>query len=285
MYSSMKIACLLLAFAVCVCQGQGDDGGNLCRNFTNQNILDILEELRDRMGVPLPRFNIPILEPLAVENISLSNFTFLEGLDIQMYNLSFAGFSRFQTFGLDLNVIGFFLDLQLVIPELEITGFHVSNGTLFGLIPVIGEGTMNLTIHNVTFDVSGQLNHTGIEWYSTQLSLNLTIANITGDGFNNLTDPFFNDVLRLSGPEILELTWPSIAPAVEEVVAEAAATFMNYFSLVELMGMLHGEGMDWSDGSTTTPAPSTTPPISTTTTAIRSLPPLINYIMEKKAAK
>jgi len=200
MYSSMKIACLLLAFAVCVCQGQGDDG-NLCRNFTNQNILDILEELRDRMGVPLPRFNIPILEPLAVENISLSNFTFLEGLDIQMYNLSFAGFSRFQTFGLDLNVIGFFLDLQLVIPELEITGFHVSNGTLFGLIPVIGEGTMNLTIHNVTFDVSGQLNHTGIEWCSTQLSLNLTIANITGDGFNNLTDPFFNDVLRLSGPE------------------------------------------------------------------------------------
>lgn len=51
--------------------------------------------------------------------------------------------------------------------------------------------------------------------------MNFTITGITG-GFENLTDNFFNDLLNLSGPEILELAWPGLQPTVEGVVAEVS---------------------------------------------------------------
>lgn len=47
----------------------------------------------------------------------------------------------------------------------------------------------------------------------------MTIDQIDGPGFENLSDDFFNELLRLSGPEILSLAWPAMAPAVEELVA------------------------------------------------------------------
>jgi len=268
MYSSVKIACacLLLALSVSLCKSEfvprNETDGGPCRNFSNNNILSILEELRDRMHMPLPRFNIPILDPLFAEEISLSNFTFLEGLDISMQNISFIGFRGFEVNGLDLNVIGFFLELQLVIPELEISGWHVSNGSLYGLVPVIGEGTVNLTIANVTFDIAGRLNHTGVEWEVPILNMNMSIDGITG-GFNNLTDNFFNELLNLSGPEILELTWPGLAPTVEGAVAEAATEFLNHFSIEDLMRMVFAGEMDWSDPEEPQPTTVTGVPPST----------------------
>lgn len=264
MYSSVKIACacLILALSVSVCKSEfvprNETDGGPCRNFTNQNILNILEELRDRMHMPLPRFNIPILDPLFADEINLTNFSFLEGLDIRMRNISFIGFRGFEVNGLDLNVLGFFLELNLVIPTLEISGWHISNGSLFGLVPVIGEGPMNLTIHNVTFDINGRLNHTGDEWEVPILNMNMTIDQIEG-GFENLTDTFFNDLLNLSGPEVLELAWPALAPTVEDAVAEAATEFLNHFSIEDLMRMLFAGEMDWSDPEvpTTTSLPTT----------------------------
>lgn len=67
----------------------------------------------------------------------------------------------------------------------------------------------------------GRLNHTNVEWEVPELSMNFTISGITG-GFENLTDNFFNELLNLSGAEILELAWPSLQPTVEEVVAEVS---------------------------------------------------------------
>jgi len=264
MYSSVKIACacLILALSVSVCKSEfaprNETDGGPCRNFTNQNILNILEELRDRMHMPLPRFNIPILDPLFAEEITLDNFSFLEGLNISMRNISFIGFRGFEVNHLDLNVLGFLVELNLVVPELEISGWHVSNGSLYGLVPVIGEGPVNLTIHNITIDIVGRLNHTGDIWEVPEIAMNMTIDGISG-GFENLTDTFFNELLNLSGREILELAWPGLAPTVEEAVAGAASEFLNYFSIEGLMRMLFAGELDWSDPEvpTTTQLPTT----------------------------
>lgn len=51
--------------------------------------------------------------------------------------------------------------------------------------------------------------------------VNFTISGITG-AFENLTDNFFNDLLNLSGPEILELAWPGLEPAVVEIVGDVS---------------------------------------------------------------
>lgn len=260
----------MVVFATCFCKSeafvipQNETEGGPCRNFTIQNILNITEELRDRMHLPLPRFNVPILEPLFAEHISLDSFELLAGVDIQMHNVSFAGFRGFQINDLDFNVLGFGLELQLFIPSLEISGHHISNGSLYGLVPVIGEGPFNLTIGNLTFDIVGRLNHTNVEWEVPELSMNFTISGITG-GFENLTDNFFNELLNLSGAEILELAWPSLQPTVEEVVAEAASEFLNDFTIEELMGFLFGAGFDWSDVDQppTSPGPTPAPTAST----------------------
>jgi len=119
------------------------------------------------------------------------------------------------------------------------------------------------------------------------LSLNFTIDQIEG-GFNNLADPFLNELLQISGPEIIELTWPGMAPTVEAVVADAAGEFMNYFSIEELMGMLHGEGMNWSDlepeTTTTGSPPTSTTGLPISTTSLPSISSIFNTIMKRKAA-
>lgn len=76
----------------------------------------------------------------------------------------------------------------------------------------------SLTVANLTFDIAGRLNHTNVEWEVPELNMNFTITGITG-GFENLTDNFFNELLNLSGPEILELAWPGLQPTVELAVA------------------------------------------------------------------
>ncbi|KAJ6638592.1 hypothetical protein Bhyg_11329 [Pseudolycoriella hygida] len=270
MYSSLKFVCLVVVFATCLCKSdafvvprnESELDGGPCRNFTNQNILDILEELRIRMHLPIPRFNIPPLHPLFIEHITLDNFDLLTGLNISMHNISFVGFRDFQMRDLDFNLLGFNFTLQMLIPQLNISGHHVSNGSLYGLVPVIGEGPVNLQIANLLFDVAGQMNHTNIEWETTDMNINFTITGITG-GFENLTDNFFNELLNLSGPEILELAWPGLQPTVQDSVAWAFTEFFNDFNINELMGFLFGAGMDWSDvDNPTTVAPPPTAPAS-----------------------
>jgi hypothetical protein len=274
MYSSLKIASLILVLAVSACNcacfaPRNETDGGPCRNFTNGNIHNILEELRPRMTAPLPGMNIPTLEPLFVELIALDGFEFLSGLDIQMHNISFIGFQRFQVNDLDLNLIGFGIELQLVIPELEISGHHVSNGSLLGLVPVVGSGPVNLTVSNVTFDIIGRLNHTGTEWEASELDMNFTISQLRG-AFENLTDNFFNELLNLSAPEILELAWPGLKPTVEGVVAEVVGDFLNSFTMVELMAMIMSGEFDWYE-----PLPTTTalPPTSVIPTSIAAASP------------
>lgn len=270
MYSSIKITCLILAFVASVCESQlvvprNETDSGPCRNFTNQNILKELEELRSRMHLPIPRFNVPPLDPMRAEEITLSDLELLAGVEIVMQNVSFTGFSGFVINDLDLSLLHFNLTLELVIPSLNIFGWHRSNGSLFDLIPVNGEGQLNLTIVNLTINAAGPMNHTGTEWDVPELSLNMTIDAILGPGFGNLTDNFFNELLMLSGPEILELAWPGLQPTVEEAVAGAATTFLNGFTVHELMRMVMGGGIDWSDvDNPTTVGPTTVPPTATT---------------------
>jgi len=262
MYSLIKItcACLILAVSVSACKSEfaprNETDGGPCRNFTNQNILNILEELRERMEAPLPRFDIPTLEPLYLGELNLNESEFLAGLDTVISNASVVGISGFVVEHLDLNVIGFFIELGIVVPQMDIVGWHVSNGSLYGLVPVVGEGAVNLTVHNLTLAITGRLNHTGEVWEAVDLSMNLTIDALSG-GFENLTDEFFNELLNLSGREILELMWPGVQPTVEEAVAGAAAEFLNYFSIEDLMRMLFAGELDWYDAESTTAAPTT----------------------------
>jgi hypothetical protein len=266
MNSSLKVACLLAVFASCLCTSEAfaiprnETEGGPCRNFTIQNILDITEELRIRMHLPIPRFNVPALHPLIIEHISLQNFELLAGLDIQLFNVSFLGFRDFEIRDLDFNLLGFDLSLQFYVPLLQISGQHVSNGTLYGLVPVIGSGPVNLNVTDLTFDIAGKLNHTNNEWDVVNTNVNFTITGITG-AFENLSDNFFNDLLNLSGPEILELAWPGLQPTVEDSLSWAAAEFLNDFTFEELMGMLFGAGIDWSDvdDQTTTSVPTALP--------------------------
>lgn len=58
-----------------------------CNAFVAQNIKDILEELRPRMHLPIPRFNFPPLHPLFIEHISLDNFELLAGLEKFIFQL------------------------------------------------------------------------------------------------------------------------------------------------------------------------------------------------------
>lgn len=77
----------------------------------------------------------------------------------------------------------------------------------------------SLTISNVTIDAVGRLNHTGLTWETSSLDMNMTVDQIRG-GFDNLTDSFLNDLLNLSGPELLELAWPGLKPGIEEGVGQ-----------------------------------------------------------------
>lgn len=89
----------------------------------------------------------------------------------------------------------------------------------------------SLTIANLTFDIVGQLNHTNVEWEVPEISVNFTISGISG-GFDNLTDNFFNELLNLSGPEILELAWPGLQPTVEGLIAGVSIFYVanKFFS-------------------------------------------------------
>lgn len=73
----------------------------------------------------------------------------------------------------------------------------------------------------------GRLNHTNVLWEVPEISVNFTITGITG-GFDNLTDTFFNELLNLSGPEILELAWPGLQPTVEGAIAEVSICPNNH---------------------------------------------------------
>ncbi len=93
------------------------------------------------------------------------------------------------------------------------------------------DSNCSLTVSDLVFDIFGRFNHTGSEWEVPTTNMNFTITGISG-GFENLTDNFFNDLLNLSGPEILELAWPGLQPTVEETVGWVSINFSFAFLFI-----------------------------------------------------
>ncbi|KAJ6642544.1 hypothetical protein Bhyg_07496, partial [Pseudolycoriella hygida] len=190
---------------------------NVSRGFINNNLRDLLEELRIRMHMDMSEeMGIPRLDPFLVEELDMGPI--LNDVELVMTNVQGIGLNQFVVNELDFNIFALSFLFNLTTPTLTLTGDHVANGIVAGVIPFIGEGPFNIILHNPTVGITGRLGLTETgSWTMPDLRVNFTISRFEG-GFEGLSSELINDLLNLSAPALLELAWPTVEPIVIEMI-------------------------------------------------------------------
>ncbi|KAG4070987.1 hypothetical protein HA402_001424 [Bradysia odoriphaga] len=219
---------------------------NFSRGFINNNLLDLLEELRIRMHMDMSEeLGIPRLDPFLIAELDLEPI--LNDIELHLSNVRGVGLNRFVVNELDFNIFTLSFLFNLTTPTLTLSGDYVADGVVSGVIPFIGEGPFNIIIHNATIGIVGRLGLTETgSWTIHDLGVNFAISQFEG-GFEGLTSELINDLLRLSAPALLEEAWPTLETIVIEMIYGLLGGAVNSMTTAELISLLSGNGLNWPD--------------------------------------
>jgi len=132
---------VFLLFTALASAGKFGDSLRQC-NVSDRSALDrclfqITEDLRPFMPTGIPENNIPVLDPMTIDSLSLTQGGTVRST---FSNMQVKGLSKFRTISVSADPDRMTLKLKLAIPELRIIGKYVTSGRVL-LLEVNGAGT------------------------------------------------------------------------------------------------------------------------------------------------
>lgn len=216
---------ILLTFVALASAGKFGDSLQQC-NVNDRSTLDrclfgIVESLRPFMPTGVPENNIPILDPMDIDNLSLT-----QGGSVRtsFSSMKVKGLSNFKTLSVTADPQTRVLKLKLAIPELRIVGKYVADGRVV-LLDVKGTGTFWTVLGDIVVDSTSFLDlNNNILQVSSQ-NLDLTAGKIRMQ-LNNLFngDPVLgmsiNSFLNQNSQEVFAELKPEISRQVGRLVVQ-----------------------------------------------------------------
>merc|ERR1712110_371101 len=105
----------------------------------------ILEMLKAAMPTGIPELGIPVLDPFAVPHFDIPHIS-ESGVeaDITLDGLAVKNLASFETRTIHADILD--LQIELFIPLLKAEGIYSLQGSIFGLLPLYGDGDAQLNI-------------------------------------------------------------------------------------------------------------------------------------------
>lgn len=199
-------------------------------NRVEDRLSELLEEFRTFLVKGIPEFNIPILDPLHIDNIQFNIQQESGDFNGSASDVTIRHISKFVLDGVRFSDIGawkFRLDLNVTLPFIRADGLYDVNALIGDTIHVFGDGKFWLNIYDIKLRISAiiKLEYTTLRL--SDLGLNIKIAKLE-NYFANLmhdekTGELYNRVISKMAPEALNILWPELKKPVEKQIL----TFIN----------------------------------------------------------
>merc|ERR1712110_936124 len=161
----------------------------------------ILELLKAGMPTGIPELGIPVLDPFAVPHFDIPHIS-ESGVeaDITLDGLAVKNLASFETRTIHADILDLNLQIELFIPLLKAEGIYSLQGSIFGLLPLYGDGDAQLNITGL--DAGGFLQVTELELGADFQGISLHLDNLLGGGDFGET---INNLLSALAPQLWDL--------------------------------------------------------------------------------
>ncbi|XP_054708722.1 uncharacterized protein LOC129218468 [Uloborus diversus] len=213
---SLLIVCFFLlgTFSVIDCVQHDPD--------LEKYLLEVIDNFRNQMKEGIPEVNIPVLDPLQLEDLNLDVQENLATMNLKIHQLQVLHLSKFNVTNLKPDLENFYLDLNLTLPELMVNGNYSVNGRLVKIFPIYGQGKFELNASKIHVFGMGQLGFAEDSLEMRLLKLNLQWESLSLFMENFLGGGNFSETLQRVitgvGKDVFERYKPIILEKLEQAL-------------------------------------------------------------------
>lgn len=220
--------------------------------LAEQQILDFLEEVRNRMCYPL--FGLPALDPLEIKHVEYNmNNKYIIDFSGSLTNFRLTGISDFNVTDLKITTVPTRRSsLEVIMPLTALKSLYTAKGSVAYIVNLNGDGTAEGHVGDLKISISW-IFKTGFSIGIRSLRIEISI----GDLFLNIEDvieePRINDFLHAlineMGIELLNDLWVEAqGRGIIEFIEDTFNNFAGSYSLGDILrivgGIIAGGGDD-----------------------------------------
>ncbi|XP_034942357.1 uncharacterized protein [Chelonus insularis] len=205
----------------------------------------VLEKFRTRMPYGFPELDIPVLEPLQLQDIYIeTNNPEIGDLNIYVHNVTISGLSTYIINRARLSLIGPTIAVNLTIPTVILDGYYNLTGILGDMFYIHGNGPFSATARDFAIFFETVLGYSrGMYMKSFELDFSIQgvkirLGNFMGDSkFGSI----MNDVFQELTPQAIEIIKPEILPQIQDFIAARANDTIYHLTMRDVLTFLIGE--------------------------------------------
>ncbi|GFT17859.1 uncharacterized protein NPIL_428192 [Nephila pilipes] len=173
---ALALALLLIACEVNALENLSEQGR---RNVEpdpdlEKYLREAIENFREQMKVGIPAINMPVLDPLYLQNLQINVYENLATMDLHIKTITVEGFSAFEFHHIYPDLESFFLQVNLTIPDVTSWGKYDLRGKLLKIFPLKGFGDFQINVTDGEISGIGQLEFVNNSLQMTKLELDFT---------------------------------------------------------------------------------------------------------------
>ncbi|CAG0888919.1 unnamed protein product [Darwinula stevensoni] len=226
----------------------------------SQDLLDLLMQLQEMMQNGDPENGIPVLDPFLWEHFETTFDTEQVELAFSIDGLDMRGLSNFEVTNVEFDILSLRVDVAANWPQLDIKADHYFlDGTLLGLLPLFGEGYIDMSILEFAIDggaslvaLPGEKNTYRNHSISVgELSFSMTFGELQGviDGLlggGELSD-VLNEILNMMGAELFNSVLQMAADDIAVLVQGFLNQMLEGMTLQDLLGLMPLKEIAWEE--------------------------------------
>ncbi|CAG0892937.1 unnamed protein product [Darwinula stevensoni] len=211
----------------------------------SQDLLDLLMQLQELMLNGDPENGIPVLDPFLWEHFEIAYATEEIELAFSIDGLDLRGLSNFEVTNVEFDILSLRVDVAADWPKLDVKADrYFLDGTVFGLLPLFGEGYIDMSI--LEFAVVGGASLVALPDSVSvgELSFAMTFGELEGviDGLlggGDLGD-VLNEILNLLGADLFDAVLQMVADDIAVLVQGFLNQMLEGMTLQDIINMLTG---------------------------------------------
>uniref|UniRef100_A0A6M2DWL5 Putative hemolymph juvenile hormone binding protein n=1 Tax=Xenopsylla cheopis TaxID=163159 RepID=A0A6M2DWL5_XENCH len=209
----------------------------------NQDMVAFFERLQEWMPYLdcIEEIDLPVMEPLFTETLDFDLVHEIGKFKGNFANMTIKNLSKYNVDLFNLNIIMLTVKANMSLPEIRLDGLYKLDGNIGDLIPIFGEGNLEISLQNITVGVVAKMK--AIPFSIQDLKIDFKIQGFKGHFYGLMGDPeleeTFNKLINDIALEALDVLWPEIevglVDMIKQMVADANLSLTDMLKLMKII--------------------------------------------------
>lgn len=190
-------------------------------------LMEIFNNFRNQMKDGIPEIKVPPLDPLKLYNININVNEKTAKVKLDFHQIIISKLSKFEIRNLKANLDTLFVNIDLYLPRLDVTGTYNLDGKIINIFPLYGNGKYEINVSEANLIGTGKmvLDKEGLRL--TRLVLELTWGQMHVNFENLLNGGSFSKILQKIIPVIGKRLFDKFKPEITNLIEKALINEVN----------------------------------------------------------